>query len=137
MISINFFTNYFHWFSRIIHYKCTAQYFNESFIKHLISSRSKILKCTVAIIVFIPTGVYISEKEFETILTIYLQAKNLTGLVVCENPKVALTKLYRRILLVLAKAPEHSVYRKNTENIVKKRSYIVNSVSWFFFQLLK
>ena len=60
----------------------------------------------------------------------FLQATNLTGLVVNHNPHYVLSRYYKRILLVINKMPESSLYRKHVERIVKERSKIVETVGF-------
>ncbi|GAB1598132.1 NADH dehydrogenase [ubiquinone] 1 alpha subcomplex subunit 5-like [Argonauta hians] len=51
----------------------------------------------------------------------------LTGLPVAKHPHHTLKVLYEKILRTLAKMPEETAYRKNTELIVKERLSLVNA----------
>jgi NADH dehydrogenase (ubiquinone) 1 alpha subcomplex subunit 5 len=61
----------------------------------------------------------------------------ITGILTHPNPRPALIAIYNHTLTLLSRLPEHSVYRRSTENLTRHRLAIVESVKpegWEAFQ---
>lgn len=60
------------------------------------------------------------------------QTTKLTGLAVEQNPRHRLLLLYNRVLGLLQRIPENAAYRKHTEELIRHRQRIVESVSIYY-----